>query len=215
MLPKNTLGRAMGKSCKVYTGAEASAHGSAAPRDQDGRVSHGRRSFRITAPAVARAPSRASASFPAPGKVTVNGREGVAVFRPRGSSIDHAKAPFKVTDTVGHFDVKATINGGGIWARPARCATASPAPCSEAGDYRAELTKAGYLTRDSRMVERKKVRPEEGSQAPAVQQALVRDPTRPCERTRPRGGFFFRRPTQGRALGADSQSRLCAARTRA
>ena len=36
MLPKNTLGRAMAKKLKVYAGSRASAHGTAAPRDQDG-----------------------------------------------------------------------------------------------------------------------------------------------------------------------------------
>ena len=36
MLPKNTLGRAMGMKLKVYAGAEHPHAGAAAPRDQDG-----------------------------------------------------------------------------------------------------------------------------------------------------------------------------------
>ena len=41
MLPKNTLGRAMGKKLKVYTGAELRTWLSSS-RDQDGGLTHGR-----------------------------------------------------------------------------------------------------------------------------------------------------------------------------
>ncbi len=93
--------------------------------------------------------------FPGTGKVTVNGREGAEYFG-REALLDYAKTPFKVTDTMGHFDVKANIKGGGISGQAGALRHGIARALLEAGDYRAELKKAGYLTRDSRMVERKK-----------------------------------------------------------
>lgn len=93
--------------------------------------------------------------FPGSGKVMVNGREGSEYFG-RDALLDYAKMPFKVTDTVNHFDVKATINGGGTSGQAGALRHGIARALLEAGDYRAELKKAGYLTRDSRMVERKK-----------------------------------------------------------
>ena len=62
----------------------------------------------------------------------------------------------KVTDTMGHFDVLANIKGGGISGQAGALRHGISRALLEAGDYRAELKKAGFLTRDSRMVERKK-----------------------------------------------------------
>ena len=62
----------------------------------------------------------------------------------------------KVTDTTGHFDVKARIDGGGVSGQAGALRHGISRALLEAGDYRAELKKAGYLTRDARMVERKK-----------------------------------------------------------
>ena len=92
---------------------------------------------------------------PGSGKVTVNGKEGVAYFG-RQQLIDMATAPFKVTDTVDHFDVIARCDGGGVSGQAGALRHGIARALLNAGDYRAELKKAGYLTRDSRMVERKK-----------------------------------------------------------
>ena len=40
-------------------------------------------------------------------QVTINGRDGGGVLRPRGALFNFCDDPFKVTDTTGHFDVKA------------------------------------------------------------------------------------------------------------
>ena len=92
---------------------------------------------------------------PGTGKVTVNGREAMDYFG-RQALIDDFMAPFKVTDTEGHFDVIARLNGGGISGQAGALRHGISRALLEAGDYRQELKKAGLLMRDPRMVERKK-----------------------------------------------------------
>ena len=92
---------------------------------------------------------------PGTGKVTVNGREALDYFG-RQALIDTFMEPFKVTDTEGHFDVIARINGGGISGQSGALRHGISRALLAAGEYRKELKKAGFLTRDPRMVERKK-----------------------------------------------------------
>ena len=92
---------------------------------------------------------------PGTGKVTVNGREALDYFG-RQALIDTFMEPFKVTDTEGHFDVIARCNGGGVGGQSGALRHGISRALLEAGEYRAGLKKAGFLTRDSRMVERKK-----------------------------------------------------------
>ena len=92
---------------------------------------------------------------PGTGKVTINKRDGKEYFG-RDALLEAALMPFKVTDTEGHFDVIATCHGGGISGQSGALRHGISRALLSAGDYRAELKKAGYLTRDPRMVERKK-----------------------------------------------------------
>ena len=92
---------------------------------------------------------------PGTGKVTINGRDALEYFG-REALIEFALAPFKVTDTEGHFDVIARCNGGGIGGQSGALRHGISRALLEAGEYRAELKKAGFLTRDPRVVERKK-----------------------------------------------------------
>ena len=92
---------------------------------------------------------------PGTGKVTVNGREALDYFG-RQALIDTFMEPFKVTDTEGHFDVIARLNGGGVAGQAGALRHGISRALLEAGDYRLELKKAGFLTRDARAVERKK-----------------------------------------------------------
>ena len=89
------------------------------------------------------------------GKVTINGRDALEYFG-REALLEFALAPFKVTDTEGHFDVIARCNGGGIGGQSGALRHGISRALLEAGEYRAELKKAGFLTRDPRVVERKK-----------------------------------------------------------
>ena len=93
--------------------------------------------------------------MPGTGKVTVNGRDAREYFG-REALVNYATSPFKVTDTQGHFDVVARLNGGGVSGQAGALRHGISRALLEAGDYRAELKKAGYLTRDARMVERNK-----------------------------------------------------------
>ena len=92
---------------------------------------------------------------PGTGKITVNKREAEEYFG-RKALVEYACLPFKVTGTTDHFDVIATLNGGGISGQAGALRHGIARALLEAGDYRADLKKAGYLTRDPRMVERKK-----------------------------------------------------------
>ena len=94
---------------------------------------------------------------PGTGKVTVNGREGVEFFG-RQALLDYATTPFVVTDTQGHFDVIARCNGGGVsgQAGAIRHGVARALLQYDSENLRSMLKKAGFLTRDPRMKERKK-----------------------------------------------------------
>jgi small subunit ribosomal protein S9 len=70
--------------------------------------------------------------------------------------VDNATAPFRVTDTEGRFDVLANCAGGGINGQSGALRLGIARALLDAGDYRADLKKAGFLTRDARAVERKK-----------------------------------------------------------
>ena len=61
-----------------------------------------------------------------------------------------------VTDTVDRFDVLANCDGGGINGQSGALRLGIARALLEAGEYRADLKKAGFLTRDARAVERKK-----------------------------------------------------------
>ena len=93
---------------------------------------------------------------PGTGKVTVNGREAMNYFG-REALVNYATMPFKVTDTQDHFDVIALCNGGGISGQAGALRHGiARALLLASADYRPILKKAGFLTRDPRMKERKK-----------------------------------------------------------
>jgi small subunit ribosomal protein S9 len=67
------------------------------------------------------------------------------------------RQPFSVTETADKFDVVATIAGGGTAAQAGAIRHGiSRALCEFNLELRSKLKKAGFLTRDSRIKERKK-----------------------------------------------------------
>ena len=93
---------------------------------------------------------------PGTGKVTVNGRD-QAVFFARPTLRLIIAQPFTITDRVGQYDVVATVKGGGLSGQAgavkhgiAQALTRFEPACLTI------VRSAGFLTRDSRAVERKK-----------------------------------------------------------
>jgi small subunit ribosomal protein S9 len=93
---------------------------------------------------------------PGSGKVTVNGRELENYFaRPVLRMI--LNQPFAVSERLGQFDVVATVKGGGLSGQAGAVRHGiSRALVNYEPGLRAVLKKGGFLTRDSRVVERKK-----------------------------------------------------------
>ena len=93
---------------------------------------------------------------PGTGVVTCNKKTALEYFG-REALVNYALTPFKVSETVGRFDVIATLHGGGVSGQAGALRHGIARALLEAGDeYRGELKRAGLLRRDPRMVERKK-----------------------------------------------------------
>jgi small subunit ribosomal protein S9 len=90
------------------------------------------------------------------GKLTVNGREGNVYFaRPVLQMI--LNQPFDVADRVDQYDIWCTVKGGGLSGQAGAVRHGlSRALIIYEPDLRGILKKGGFLTRDSRVVERKK-----------------------------------------------------------
>ena len=90
------------------------------------------------------------------GNIAVNRREFETYF-PRETSRLVVMQPFDVTEQVGHFDVFATLAGGGISAQAEALRHGiSKALLEYNAGLRDRLKRAGFLTRDARAKERKK-----------------------------------------------------------
>jgi small subunit ribosomal protein S9 len=90
------------------------------------------------------------------GKITVNGKEFEEAF-PQLLSREDILNPFKVTETSGNYDVIVNVQGGGTTGQAQAIRLGiSRALCEINPDFRPSLKKEGFLTRDPRMVERKK-----------------------------------------------------------
>lgn len=94
---------------------------------------------------------------PGKGQISINGRTLDDYFgRPVARMI--VRQPLELTDNVEHFDVNVTVKGGGSFGQAGAIRhglTRALMAYDEA--LRADLRKAGYVTRDAREVERKKI----------------------------------------------------------
>lgn len=93
---------------------------------------------------------------PGNGKVTINDRDIDKFFNYETLKVI-AKEPLVLTETIDKFDAIIKVEGGGFTGQAGAIRHGiSRALIESDGELRPILKKAGYLTRDSRMKERKK-----------------------------------------------------------
>ncbi|OFW62599.1 MAG: 30S ribosomal protein S9 [Actinobacteria bacterium RBG_19FT_COMBO_36_27] len=93
---------------------------------------------------------------PGEGKIMVNSRDFKEYFK-RESLVTTIIEPFKITNTENAYNVIADLSGGGISGQAgALCHGISKALLEINQEYRTILKREGFLTRDSRIKERKK-----------------------------------------------------------
>ncbi|MDQ6827850.1 MAG: 30S ribosomal protein S9 [Gemmatimonadota bacterium] len=93
---------------------------------------------------------------PGSGKWDVNGRT-LGDYFPRPSLVTAIQQPFTATDTLGRFDVKATMEGGGMSGQAGALRLAVARALVKMDDtHKPKLRSLGLMTRDARAVERKK-----------------------------------------------------------
>jgi len=105
--------------------------------------------------------------IPGAGTITVNGRE-LAQYFPNKLHQQLITDPFTVLELTGSYDVIAKITGGGPsgQAGALRLAIARALNEIDRDNNRATLKKSGFLTRDARVIERKKAGLKKARKAP-------------------------------------------------
>ena len=94
--------------------------------------------------------------YPGTGVITINKRDIDDYFGLETLKLI-VNQPYEVTDTVGKFDIVCTVVGGGISGQAGAIRHGLAKALLQADEgYRPALKKAGFLTRDPRMKERKK-----------------------------------------------------------
>jgi small subunit ribosomal protein S9 len=90
------------------------------------------------------------------GKVTVNKKPSDVYFT-TPALLYKLQQPFQLTDTVGKYDIIVNVDGGGITGQAEAIRLGISRALVEIDpEYKPELRKNGLMTRDPRMVERKK-----------------------------------------------------------
>ena len=93
---------------------------------------------------------------PGTGNIKVNGKDAKEYFS-TDVLVYKLNQPFALTETVEQYDVTVNVFGGGITGQAEAIRLGiSRALCEVNAEYRLALKPAGLLTRDARMVERKK-----------------------------------------------------------
>ena len=93
---------------------------------------------------------------PGSGEIIINNRP-VEEYFPIEATREEMIQPFKITNTLVTYDVKATVVGGGIAGQAGAVRHGiTRALVSVNPDFRLSLKKAGFIKRDPRVKERKK-----------------------------------------------------------
>ena len=94
--------------------------------------------------------------YPGTGKITINGRDIDEYFGLETLKLI-VRQPLEITNTLGRFDIVCTVAGGGVSGQAGAIRHGVARALLQNGDeMRPILKKAGFLTRDPRMKERKK-----------------------------------------------------------
>ena len=94
---------------------------------------------------------------PGKGDITINNRP-IDVFFGRETSRMVVRQPLALTDMLEKFDVMVNVNGGGITGQAGAIRHGITRALIEYDEaLRGQLRKAGFVTRDARQVERKKI----------------------------------------------------------
>ena len=100
------------------------------------------------------------------GSIIVNGRDINDYFGLETLKLI-VRQPLELTDTTSKFDIVCNVNGGGISGQAGAIRHGiARALLQFNAELRPELKKAGFLTRDPRMKERKKYGPKAARRAP-------------------------------------------------
>jgi small subunit ribosomal protein S9 len=103
---------------------------------------------------------------PGEGKITINGRD-IDNYCDYETLKRDVRMPLVITETEGKFDVIAKVHGGGFTGQAGALRHGiSRALLKAEGELRPILKKAGFLTRDPRMKERKKYGLKKARRAP-------------------------------------------------
>ncbi|WP_243292417.1 30S ribosomal protein S9 [Bacillus sp. FJAT-47783] len=93
---------------------------------------------------------------PGEGRIVINKRD-IQEYIPTQALINDIKQPLTLTETAGNYDVLVNVSGGGFTGQAGAIRHGIARALLEADpEYRATLKRAGLLTRDARMKERKK-----------------------------------------------------------
>ena len=103
---------------------------------------------------------------PGSGNISINGKD-VSNYFMNPSLEQEVTAPFRVTETEGKFDLMVNVLGGGLSGQAGACRQGVARALLEVDEnFRILLKKAGYLTRDPRMKERRKYGLRKARKAP-------------------------------------------------
>ena len=93
---------------------------------------------------------------PGSGKITINNHP-LEEYFPIETTRNEMSQPFKITNTLGSYDVRATVGGGGISGQAGAVRHGiTRALVLINPDFRLNLKRAGFIKRDPRVKERKK-----------------------------------------------------------
>ena len=93
---------------------------------------------------------------PGTGEIKINGKSALNYFK-KEEHVSNICEPFRVTNTLGAYNVKINVNGGGLKGQIDAIKLAiSRFLVSGNEELKPALRKSGLVTRDPRMVERKK-----------------------------------------------------------